>query len=226
MEHSENGSRRGPIPEKLFLLREFLRDYRIASVKSTSAYLVRRICNRIDFSRPRVVVEYGPGTGPFTRMLLERLPPGSRLILIERNPDFVRLLRKLRDPRAAVFWDSAENVRAVLREAGVERADYVLSGIPFSLYREADKRAILRDTRAVLDEHGAFIVYQSSGHLKRYLDEVFRRVSLTVEPFHIPPLFVMEARALPKDGTNGRSNGNGASLSSGKSEGTRAAWKE
>lgn len=226
MEHSENGSRRGPIPEKLFLLREFLRDPRIASVKSTSAYLVRRICNRIDFSRPRVVVEYGPGTGPFTRMLLERLPPGSRLILIERNPDFVRLLRKLRDPRAAVFWDSAENVRAVLREASVERADYVLSGIPFSLYAEADKRAILRDTRAVLDEHGAFIVYQSSGHLKRYLDEVFHRVSLTVEPFHIPPLFVMEARTLPKDGTNGRSNGNGASLSSGKSEGTRAAWKE
>jgi phospholipid N-methyltransferase len=226
MEHSENGSRRNSFPEKLFLLREFLRDYRIASVKSTSAYLVRRICNRIDFSRPRVVVEYGPGTGPFTRMLLEKLAPGSRLILIERNPDFVRLLRRLRDPRASVFWDSAENVREVLREAGVERADYVLSGIPFSLHSEKDKRAILRDTRAVLDAHGAFIAYQSSGHLKRYLDEIFPRVSLTVEPFHIPPLFVMEARPRPPGVTNGRPNGNGTAFSSGKSEGNPAAWKE
>lgn len=210
MEHSNNGWRRGPIPEKILLLREFLRDYRIATIKSTSAYLVRRICNRIDFSRPRVVVEYGPGTGPFTRLLLEKLQPGSRLILIERNPDFVRLLRKLRDPRVTVFWDSAENVRQVLCEVGVDRADYVLSGIPFSLYSSEDKRAILRDTRAVLNDHGAFIAYQSSGHLKPYLDEAFRRVSLTVEPFHIPPLFVMEARLRPKDAPNGRSHGNGA----------------
>jgi phospholipid N-methyltransferase len=177
------------------MVRQFLRDWRIASLKSTSPYLVKRICDRMDLSGDRVVVEYGPGLGCFTRALLERLSPRSTLVAIETHEEFVRRLRQIRDPRLQVASRSAEGVKDVLRRAGVARADVVLSGIPFSLIPEARKLRILEDTRAVLGKGGAFVAYQNSAHLERYLKRMFRRVRTEWEPFHIPPLVVLDARA-------------------------------
>lgn len=188
-------SSRRPDPDAgVLLFRQFLRDRRIASVKSTSPYLVHRICSRMDFTRRRVVVEYGPGLGCFTRVLLERLTPDSRLILLETNPEFVSVLRRFRDPRLRLAFGSAEGVRSVLQRLDLEEADYVLSGIPFSLLPEAPKMRLLEDTRAVLGDHGVFLAYQSSAHLKKYLARVFHRVRIRHELFHIPPLVVLEAR--------------------------------
>lgn len=175
------------------MIRQFLRDRRIASVKATSPYLVRRICNRIDFSRPLVVVEYGPGLGCFTKELLERLSPDSRLILFETNPEFARRLRKVRDPRLRVASGSAESAREVLEREGLDGADVVLSGIPFSMFPELPKMKLLRDTRAILGDDGIFLAYQASAHLEKYLKQVFPRVRVERELFHIPPLVVLEA---------------------------------
>lgn len=180
---------------RIFLFRQFLKDRRIASVKSTSTYLVRRICGRMDLSGPRVVVEYGPGRGCFTKALLDRLSPDSRLVLIETNPEFVALLRRVRDPRLRVASGSAEGVKNVLGRLGLRRADYVLSGIPFSHYPESRKLRLLEDTRAVLGDDGVFLAYQSSAHLKKYLKRVFPTVKVERELFHIPPLVVLEARS-------------------------------
>jgi phospholipid N-methyltransferase len=185
----------GALGNGIFMVRQFLRDRRIASLKSTSPYLVKRICDRLDLSGDRVVVEYGPGLGCFTRALLERLSPGSTLVAIETHEEFVRRLRQVRDPRLHVVSRSAEGVKDVLRRAGVSRADVVLSGIPFSLMPEGPKLQILEDTRAVLGREGVFVAYQSSAHLERYLKRVFPRVRIGWEFCHIPPLVVMDARA-------------------------------
>ena len=166
----------------------------IASIKETSPFMVRRICDRMDLARRRVLVEYGPGTGPFTRALLDRLSPDSRLILIEKNPEFAARLQERRDPRLLVFQAGAEEVLDVLRASGVSRADYILSGIPFSRIPRAVRLQILRDTRRALGERGVFLAYQSSAHLRGALEAVFPSVRIKVEPFHIPPMVVLEAR--------------------------------
>ncbi|HYF01716.1 MAG TPA: rRNA adenine N-6-methyltransferase family protein [Planctomycetota bacterium] len=178
---------------RTLFIREFLRDREIASVKATSAYVVRRVCNRMDLSRRRVVVEYGPGTGPFTSAILERMTPDSILVLVESNPDFADILREIPDRRVRVFRERAQRVSDLLRREGIERADYVLSGIPFSHLDDHGRLALLRDTRRVLRDDGRFIAYQSSGRLRRALSEVFPHVRVKVEPFHIPPIFILEA---------------------------------
>jgi len=189
------GNRFGPLGCGIFMVRQFLRDRRIASLKSTSPYLVNRICDRLDLTGDRVVVEYGPGLGCFTRALLERLSPGSTLVAIETHEEFVRRLRQVPDSRLHVAPRSAEGVKDILRRAGVRGADVVLSGIPFSLIPEGPKLRILKDTRAVLGKGGVFVAYQSSAHLEPYLKQVFPRVRTEWEPFHIPPLVVLKARA-------------------------------
>lgn len=174
-----------------FFLREFLRDPDIASIKATSPFLVRRILDRMDLRGRKLVVEYGPGSGPFTRALLDRLSPDSRLVLIESNPEFAERLDGLRDSRVRLHRARAEEVANFVAPGG---ADYVLSGIPFSRIGEPRKTSILRDTREILAPGGAFVAYQSSALLRGPLERVFGSVRVTHELFHIPPLVVLEAK--------------------------------
>ena len=52
------------------------------------------------------VIELGPGTGPVTEALVEHGVDPARLILVEFNPDFCRLLRT-RYPAATVVQGDA-----------------------------------------------------------------------------------------------------------------------
>jgi len=174
-----------------FFIREFFRDPNIASVKETSPFLVRRILDRLNLRGAKVVVEYGPGTGPFTRALLDRLSPESRLVLIEANPEFCAHLDRYRDGRVRLHQAWAQEVLEILDG---QKADVILSGIPFSRIPEREKSRILRDTRRALAPNGVFVAYQASPRLRAPLEGVFSSVRVTPEPFHIPPLFVLEAR--------------------------------
>lgn len=46
-------------------LKNFVRDRNVASITPTSAIGVKKVCSKIDFHKPSVIVEYGPGTGVF-----------------------------------------------------------------------------------------------------------------------------------------------------------------
>jgi phospholipid N-methyltransferase len=160
----------------------------------TARYLVRRICDRLDLSAARVVVELGPGLGAFTRELLERLPAESTLVLIETNPDFASELAALGDSRLRVVHGSADHVKRVLRNAGLPGADLVLSGIPFSHFNAGRTSALLRDIRDVLGTDGRFVAYQCSKLLEAPLRRLFGTVRVERHFFHLPPLVVLEAR--------------------------------
>src|SRR4026207_1823125 len=58
------------------------------------------------------VIEVGPGTGPVTEALVRRGVDPGRLILVEFNPDFCRLLRT-RYPAAPGVQGDASRLRGV-----------------------------------------------------------------------------------------------------------------
>lgn len=176
-------------------IKNFIRDKDVASITPSSPFLVKRVCQKVDFSEPRVIVEYGPGTGVFTEYLLERLKPGSKLILIEKNEGFVEILRDTlgQDPRVMVYEEAAENVADVLRDAGETEADYVLSGIPFSFLTDAVRTELIEQTREILGPDGRFLVYQNYNHMEKPLRQHFDHVTKEYELFNIPPMYAYEA---------------------------------
>ena len=89
----------------LFFKRVLANPLRVGYVVPSSPFLTRQTARRIDFSRPRVVVELGPGEGCHTRQIVKRMDPHSRLILFELDEEFVSHLRKqfVRDPRVTVL---------------------------------------------------------------------------------------------------------------------------
>ena len=175
------------------LISSFMTDKNVASVARTSRKTVERVCRAINFDRDIVLVEYGPGSGAFTKYLLSMMSLDSKLIAIEKNKKLASALRNLNDERLEVVEDSAENMRRVLKNKGIEYADYIVSGIPLSFLSPNQKSRILFDSHKTLIRGGKFLVYQASKKHEGLIQEYFRDVNSYPQPVNIPPLFVFEA---------------------------------
>ena len=176
---------------KIDFLKTFIKDKDVASITPTSMHCVKKVCTNIDFSEDFTLVEYGPGDGVFSRYLLKQMSPGSRLILIEANANFVDHLRKtINDSRVQVHNILAGDVTTVLPPDLIGNVDYVLSGIPFSFLKKDRKIQVLEATKTILKPDGLFLAYQTSGHLKKPVMEVFGNYETDFVPLNIPPYFI------------------------------------
>jgi phospholipid N-methyltransferase len=184
--------------DTIVYLKSMLRDKQVASFTPTSLFTIRKICEKIDFSKQNIIIEYGPGTGVFTRYLLDNLTPDSTLILIERNPDFVSILEScFHDSRLIIHHESAENVKQVVQEDTLRQADYIISGIPFSFLTSSLRQVIIKRSHECLRPGGKFLAYQTffqmDKFLKDYLDNYFSNVKTEFCLRNAPPMRLFEA---------------------------------
>lgn len=149
---------------RLFFLCQFVRNPRmVGSVIPTSRTAIGALLAPIDWGKVDCVVEYGPGTGVFTRELLRRLGPQGRLIAIDTNAIFIDHLRTMiADPRLSCIAGSAVDVEEILAREGLAAADYVISGLPFSTLPPPVADAIMDATERAIRPGGAFLIYQYS----------------------------------------------------------------
>lgn len=126
---------------------------RVAAVLPSGRALAAAITAEIGpHSAP--VIELGPGTGAFTRALVGRGVPESRLALIEAGPDFADLLRQ-RYPAAEVLCMNATALGSAELFDG-EKAGAVVSGLPVLSMPPKAVIAILDGAFSHLRPEGAF----------------------------------------------------------------------
>jgi phospholipid N-methyltransferase len=180
--------------EALLFARNFLRyPHMLGSIMPSSRYLVDAVLEPVDWSRARVLVEYGPGVGTFTAEILRRMRADARLIVIETNDEFVKFIGSAYpDKRLSVELDSAENVARILQRHAHARADYVVSGIPLGSMPRDLQSAISLASRAVLEPSGRFLVYQFTSRVLPVLRETFRNVRRGVVIRNFPPAQLFE----------------------------------
>jgi len=185
---------RSRVSELLLFASNFLRHpYMLGSIIPSSRYLVDQVLAPIDWSRARVIVEYGPGVGTLTSEILKRMHADARLVVIETNRDFVRFLEKsLTDPRLHVAHTSAADVHLVLQRLGLPAAGYIISGIPLGSMPEPLRADIVAKSRDALGPDGKFLVYQFTSRALPVLLRTFRYVRRSFERRNLPPaqLFV------------------------------------
>lgn len=189
---SRNGTtaRQASWPSQIYLFARNFAKYpmMIGWMFPSSRFVVGQVLKQIDWEKTRVIVEYGPGLGTFTKDILKRMHPDATLVALETNGEFCKFLgESLRDPRFHLVHESATEIDSVLKRLGLPPADCVISGIPFKTIPEPLRGEIVRKTHAALRPKGQFLVYQLSGAVRPYLETVFGQVRQDFELLSIPP---------------------------------------
>lgn len=160
----------------------------VGSVIPSSRVTIDAMLAPVDWDRCKLFVEYGPGVGTFCQAVLDRLPRDGELLVIDTNPLFIDYLKStFRDSRFHAVLGSAEDVEEIVRMIGHEKADYVLSGLPFSTLPEGVGPAIVAATARVIRRGGAFMTYQFKGAARDLTARFFPRVTTGFTWLNIPP---------------------------------------
>lgn len=163
----------------------------LGSVVPSSSFLVNDMMNRVDWERARVLVEYGPGVGTFTREILKRMRPDAVLVAIELNTDFVTYLANhISDTRFRVVHGSAARVRGILAEQNLPLADCIISGLPYRNMSDSLRREILEESRLALNAEGSMLLFQYTRTLLPYLESSFSSVKLNFQLLNILPALI------------------------------------
>ena len=122
--------RREPLEDEARFLRSwFERPLVTGSVTPSGKMLARMMASYVDPRTPGPVIELGPGTGPVTEALIRRGIEQERLVLVEYNPDFCKLLQK-RFPRATILRGDAYNMKQTIGELLTSKAAATVSSLP------------------------------------------------------------------------------------------------
>lgn len=178
----------GPGPWAMFFKGFLKHPVMVGSIIPSSGKLIRRMLSRTDWQNTKLFVEYGPGVGTFCQAVLDQMSADATYLAIDTNPDFIAYLkRKFKDPRLVPVLGSAADVRKIMADRGFERADYILSGLPFSTLPPGVGPRIVAETHAALRTEGAFLVYQFSPKVRDFLAASFNKIDHQFEPVNVPP---------------------------------------
>ncbi len=167
----------------------------VGAVTPSSGFVVKKVIEALPRG-VKTIVEYGPGDGVITRQLLKKLPPDGRLLAIELNEEFARKMKEIKDPRLVVVVGDAIDSPEIVRKNNIGPVDAVVSGIAFTFnyffIPDKTKKAIVESAHRILRPKGAFILYQSSLLMMKFLKKDFS-TAFVYEPRNFPPYFIIRA---------------------------------
>lgn len=171
------------------------------AVAASSKRLAKLFVKTADIANQQAVVEFGPGTGIFTREILKAMPEGSTYFGLELNESFVKATRK-KCPDATIYHDSATEISAYLSKHKLDCCDVIISGLPFANFDEDLQNKILSEAYNSLKPGGQFLTFaytvglltKKGKKFKRKLPEIFKEVTRTRTVMgNLPPAFIYHA---------------------------------
>ncbi|MDX1683032.1 MAG: methyltransferase domain-containing protein [Phycisphaeraceae bacterium] len=189
------------------LLRSFIkRPGQVGAIAPSSGHLANRMVEWIEWDQVRHVAEFGPGTGVFTEVIIERCADDANFFAIERCPQLAQRVRD-RCPDVTIFEDSVENVVECCEKIGIDQLDAVICGLPWASFPADLQERCLEALRAALRPEGQFVTFAywqgmllpAAHRFRRRLDDYFGDVhrSRTVWR-NLPPAFVYRCSGHPE----------------------------
>ncbi|HEY1362262.1 MAG TPA: methyltransferase [Xanthobacteraceae bacterium] len=157
------------------------------AVTPSGRALARTMASYIDAARPGPVIELGPGTGPVTEALIAQGVDPSRLILIEFDRTFCRLLRA-RYSSATVIQGDAYALRRLLGGLLQQPAAGVVSGLPLFTKPLRMRLRLLFEAFGLMSAGAPFVqfTYNTVSPIPKRLDRVEAEASERIW-LNIPP---------------------------------------
>ena len=144
--------------EMQFIRTWFEKPISTGAVMPSSRVLARAMARYVDPQSSGPVIELGPGTGPVTEALVRHGVDPARLILVEFDPDFCRLLRT-RYPAATVVQGDAYRLRRVLETYVNVPAAAIVSGLPLVTKPLRTRLRLISDAMTLLAQGAPFVQF-------------------------------------------------------------------
>jgi phosphatidylethanolamine/phosphatidyl-N-methylethanolamine N-methyltransferase len=144
--------------EVRFIRSWFEKPLTMGAISPSGKLLARTMASYVDPSVPGPVIELGPGTGPVTEALVEQGVDPSRLVLVEFNPDFCRLLR-MRYPDATVIRGDAYSLRRMLGSMLEQPAAAIVSGLPLVTKPLKTRVRLIREAFRLMQPNAPFVQF-------------------------------------------------------------------
>jgi len=160
------------------------------AVTPSGKMLARTMARYVDPKRNGPVVELGPGTGPVTEALVQAGVAPSRLVLVEFNPSFCRIL-KARYPEATLVQGDAYSLRRLLETLLIQPAAAVVSGLPLVTKPIRMRLRLLRDAFDLMLPGAPFVqfTYSVASPLPRrfggFSAEASERIWMNIPPARV-----------------------------------------
>lgn len=186
----------------ILYLRQYLQSpTQIGAVAPSSDALAARMLETVDFDRSTAIVEFGPGPGNVTSLLVPRLKSGTRFFAIEANGQMCKAFRS-KFPGVQLHEGSAADVSSFCEREGLpaaESVDAVVSGLPWASFSEGLQQSILEAVLRVLKPGGQMVTFAynfgtflpAGRRFSRTLPKYFSRVDRSRSVlWNVPPAFV------------------------------------
>ncbi len=166
------------------------------AVAFSSDFLVKKMLNKVNFSKPNVIVELGAGAGSITDMIAKRLNKESVLLVFEIDKKFCKMLRE-RYPHSNIHIinDSAENIEQhLMKFTGFHKADFIISSLPFTIIDEPVRTNIMKAIRRALKPQSLYIQY---GYNKKKYERMlngFEKVKTSFVLGNLPPAYIFNCK--------------------------------
>ena len=129
------------------------------AVAPSGKILARTMARYVDPNVTGPVIELGPGTGPVTEALVAQGVDPARLVLVEYNPMFCRLLRT-RYPAATIVQGDAYGLKRALGKVISPRAAAaVVSGLPIVTKAVRTRVRLINEALSFLSPGAPFIQF-------------------------------------------------------------------
>ena len=162
----------------------------MGAVTPSGKILARTMARYVDPDSDGPVVELGPGTGPVTEALVQAGVAPSRLVLVEFNPTFCRLLHS-RYPDATLVQGDAYSLRRLLETLLLQPAAAVVSGLPLVTKPIRMRLRLIRDAFDLMLPGAPFVqfTYSVAAPLPRRLSgfsvEASERIWMNLPPARV-----------------------------------------
>lgn len=128
------------------------------AVSPSGRFLARMMARYVDPQGSAPIVELGPGTGAITAALLERGVAPARLVLVEFDAGFCKLLKR-RFPGVNVVQGDAYHLSETLRDHLEEPPAAIVSSLPLLMKPELQRLALLADAFTFMAPDACFIQF-------------------------------------------------------------------
>ncbi|MEU8245636.1 SAM-dependent methyltransferase [Nonomuraea sp. NPDC048916] len=174
----------------------------VGAIAPSSRRLAVSVCAPVPERGEPIVVELGPGTGPFTAEIQRKLDGRGHHLAVELNEAMAGRLAS-RFPEVDVVHGDAAELSRLLARRGLPRAGVVISGLPWAAFPEKLQHDLLDAVGSAMSPDGAFTTFSyihaiplaSARRFRALLAERFEEVvpGRTVWR-NAPPAFVLHAR--------------------------------